>query len=96
MVDKPEVAMKVLNKIDGMTLTLHTPEDGKLLINFNNALIRAKLLTKGKSLKLNIFSGVNVFYLDKIFWNVIKENITWIEDCPLPEGEVFKKLGEQK
>ncbi len=96
MVDNPKLIAKVLEKLDGITLTLHTHIDGRLLNNVNNELIKSKVMYKNKSLKLNIFSGVTVYFLDKIFWNDIKEHIEWIKDCPLPEGEVFKRLEESK
>ena len=46
-----------------------------------------------KDLRLNVFAGVDVLGVDTQGWDT-RFNLEWIEDCPLPKGEVFMKLGE--
>ena len=41
------------------------------------------------SMRLNIFKGVEVGKLE-LDW-IVKDNIVWIKDCPLPEGETLMK-----
>jgi hypothetical protein len=46
--------------------------------------------TRKKSLRLNVFKGVSV---PKTWSNwIVKKNMVWIKNCPLPEDEVFMKL----
>jgi hypothetical protein len=42
-------------------------------------------------LRLNVFIGVDIEGFDTNGWQV-KGNIEWIENCPLPVGEVFMKI----
>ena len=46
---------------------------------------------KSKSLRLNIFKGIDYSSIDTSLWD-IKDNIEWIKNCPLPKNEVFQKL----
>jgi hypothetical protein len=56
-----------------------------------------KNLAHGKSFRLNLFSGYYKAFEDvhmlqpmKEFWEVKK--IEWLKECPLPEGEDFKRI----
>lgn len=84
----------LLQIIDGITLTLHSSKDIKSFIELNNLLLQNKELIKDKSLRLNIFKEVNFHPEDENDFNlwVIKNNMVWIRNCPLPEGEEFKKI----
>lgn len=76
--------------VDGMTLTLHTQKDvAKLqeILDYNTR-TNQKL---GGSLRINIFKNIDYSSLDLNGW-IIKDNMVWIKDCPLPENEVFKKI----
>lgn len=79
---------KLLSKdiIDGITFTLHDSEDIRVLQMLDSTLEGMK----NKSLRLNIFKGIEVPEL-KSSW-IIKDNIEWIKDCPLPVGEVFMRI----
>lgn len=73
--------------IDGITLTLHTRKDKK----------KFKVLDKvigfpvGKMLRLNVFKGVGLNYMQiSPKWNA-KMDIVWLKDCPLPKDEVFMR-----
>ena len=78
----------LLNKglLDGITLTLHDQRDVVAFELFQELLCDIDL--SKKSLKLNVFKGVNV--VEYPIWKSNK-NMVWIKDCPLPENEVFMK-----
>lgn len=75
---------------DGFTLTIHNQEDVIPFIAVNKMLLER--MDKTKSLRLNIFSNIELPKdIDLSLWKV-KENIEWIKNCPLPENEVFMRL----
>jgi hypothetical protein len=88
-----ERALEILRITDGITVTLHEPQD----INRFGALhfamaTREPEMFSTKSLRLNVFKEVgDVSLLDLRPWKV-KRNIEWIKNCPLPESEVFMRL----
>lgn len=69
----------------GITLTLHNNLDAKIFRMFED-----KIEIEGASLRLNVFKGVKIPTLYNP-WNV-KDNITWIKNCPLPKNEIFMRL----
>lgn len=79
----------MLHVLDGITLTLHETYDVAPFVALNNLLVSMDI--KGKSLRLNVFSGVDISGLNTDLWEV-KDNIEWIVDCPLPVGETLGKL----
>ncbi len=81
---KPERLPEVMPFLDGVTVTLHEQAD---VPTFRRA--AAKL---NGSRRVNVFKGVNV--PDMPGWTM-KRNMEWIEDCPLPEGEVFMRLSDR-
>lgn len=79
----PQELPRVMSYLNGVTVTLHDQMDV------------APFLALPKlhgSLRVNVFAGVNV--PDVPGWEM-KRDIEWIEDCPLPEGEVFMRLSDQ-
>ena len=88
----PELVTLLQTHLDGVTLTLHEPEDlGPTFIQFYYS-VQALGFTETKSLRLNIFSNVHYNYRDFPLdgWGV-KDGIEWIKDCPLPVNEEFKQ-----
>jgi len=88
--------LAVLRVVDGITVTLHTEDDvdafeslDYIMDQFRYQLGDEDPLME-KSLRLNIFNGIG--YVDSMCEWHIKDNMKWIKDCPLPKGEVFKKL----
>lgn len=81
----------ILNFCNGMTLTIHNNEDMLEFLAWEHEYTRYHGL---KSLRLNIFKGVDLPE-NKTFkgWKV-KKDIEWIPNCPLPENEEFKRLKE--
>lgn len=93
-VDDALASLNVLDAADGMTVTLHEDDDVIPFLSFADALAQRAFtkMRSNKSLRLNVFAGI---YLDaprvRRDW-VIKDNIEWIKDGPLPEGEVFMRM----
>ena len=89
MTSTPYTLQQVLQQIDGLTVTLHNQQDMIPFLCFNNIL---NIDLESKTLRLNIFDEVEVSnYQIPEHWQ-IKDNIEWIEDCPLPDNEVFMRL----
>ena len=89
MTTEPYTLMSLLKYLDGLTITLHNQQDIIPFLCFNNIL---GMDLAEKSLRLNVFNEVNISdYQIPVIWQ-IKENIEWIEDCPLPDNEVFMRL----
>ena len=80
----------VLDRADGITLTLHTQDDVEKFLHFNTLISQSPSLKEGKSLRLNVFKDI-VVWGNTSRWNV-KYDIEWIEDCPLPEDEKFARM----
>jgi organic radical activating enzyme len=81
----------LIDVFDGITLTLHDTNDYSDFM-FLDAYLNAysdKRKLKLKSLRLNVFRGVQTPETDN--W-IIKDNIEWIKNSPLPENEVFMRL----
>ena len=81
---KPAGLPEVMPYLDGVTVTLHDQRD---VVPF---MVVARLLRGSR--RVNVFAGVKIGPVPG--WK-IKRNIEWIEDCPLPEGEVFMRLSDQ-
>ena len=79
---------RVLHKLDGATITLHEERDVESFLRLNSFLRSRPDLTRDKSLRLNVFKGISLDGIDLSLWKV-KENMTWIRDCPLPDNEEF-------
>ena len=78
----------LLNFIDGVTLTLHDQPDVRVFYQF---LERIENRYQDKSLRLNIFKGIE--YDENLippYWK-IQSDMVWIKNCPLPDGEVFMR-----
>lgn len=82
-VDEP-IAREALIMADGMTLTLHCQSDVEPFLKFAKS-VRGL----SRSLRLNVFKGIEVPEVP-VGW-VVKNNIEWIENCPLPTNEIFRR-----
>jgi len=89
-VDEINSALEVLKYADGMTLTLHDKKDYIPFLYFN-AVLGFKTELSNKSLRLNVFKGVDINPDHFPIWKC-KTNIEWIDNCPLPENEVFCRV----
>jgi len=77
---------RILDVIEGITVTLHTAEDVAPFLDFD----RYYAGQESKSYRLNIFRGVGHVQCSPR-WKV-KDDITWIKDCPLPPGETLMRF----
>jgi len=92
-VDNLDSAFAILAAADGITLTLHEQSDVDNFQTFDHCMVMKQIT--GKSLRLNVFKGVDLADVCTSGWQV-KDNIEWIEDCPLPSDETFMRLNRQK
>jgi organic radical activating enzyme len=85
---------EVMKVVDGITLTLHEQQDvtnlAPVLYSIKHDSTVNKVF-KDKSLRLNVFLGLDLKGLDLSDWKV-KEGMVWVENCPLPTNEVFRKI----
>lgn len=77
--------------VDGFVYTPHSKKDVDDFIRLNDY-VSSTPVSKYCSLRLNIFPEVEPFFLgaDLHCWKVKK--MKWIKDCPVPEGEDFRRL----
>jgi hypothetical protein len=80
--------LEILRRIDGITVTLHEQSDFR---DFYRLHVCMTAEDRKKSLRLNVFKEVNLNGILLPGWEV-KDNITWIKDCPLPSDEQFMRL----
>ena len=87
-----EDLLYVMPWLDGVTLTLHTKEDGEKFKDLNELFIEFQdnVSLIGKSMRLNVFKGID-YGNNHYLWDV-KDDIVWIKDCPLPVDEVFMRI----
>ncbi len=80
--------LEILYMINGLTITLHEQEDVESFIILNG-ILKSKDLSN-KSMRVNIFKGIDI-NINMDSW-IVKKNIEWIKDCPLPKNEILKRL----
>ena len=85
-IDNWKDVLCVLHYVDGLTVTLHDQSD-VYAFQFLNSILKG--LKHSKSLRLNIFKNIDVG-VSLGMWKV-KDDISWIKDCPLPKDETFGK-----
>jgi hypothetical protein len=87
--DNIPLFVEMFRLMDGITLTLHEPSDVASFCILNSVL--RSFGRSGKSLRLNVFNGIDLSGIDLSIWKV-KDNLDWINPCPLPVGEVLRRL----
>jgi hypothetical protein len=88
-VARADLIFAFLAILDGVTVTLHEQQDVFDFVKLNDLLLGQGIINK--SLRLNVFKGINISYGNLSLWKV-KNDIEWIKDCPLPRDEVFMRL----
>ena len=85
-VDDIRITNWILDIVDGLTVTLHNQDDVMSFLKFAVFMNHYK---QPKSLRLNVFEGVELppFKYEKM-WQV-KRDLVWKEHCPIPDDEVF-------
>lgn len=84
----------LIAKLDGVCITLHENSD---ILKIKDLIEKIELLNakskefliKTISFRLNIFDGVDYDNIPSYFQ--VKDSMKWIENCPLPEDEVFMR-----
>lgn len=84
----PASLARIINSIEGVTITLHIQDD----VDYFRQFIQYYQLQDDKSLRLKVFKGIDLRMprLVMLDWHII-DNLEMREDCPLPEGEVLMK-----
>lgn len=80
-------------------MTPHSLIDVERFVELNNMMQDVKEtdfdFVKGKSLRLNLFADMKLLlpeYIDLSLWNV--KEMEWVKDCPVPQGEDFRRIKE--
>lgn len=89
----------ILAYADGIVLTPHSQSDIDKFVELNNMMQEVKEtksdFIKGKSLRLNLFADMKLLlpeHIDLSLWNV--KEMEWLKDCPVPQGEDFRRIKE--
>lgn len=86
----------VLGTTDGVVLTPHSKRHIDLFIELNNLVNDSSVIQehiKHASLRLNLFPDMKVLLpkdIDLSLWQV--KDMEWKKDCPVPEGEDFRRI----
>ncbi len=89
---------RALNHIDGIVLTPHNKNDVANFKRLNELVDACTVLhnspIKDKSLRLNLFPDIKELLKDEDLsqWKV--KDMEWIKDCPVPDGEDFRRIKE--
>jgi len=92
LADRWEAWKMALIYADGITVSLHEQQDA-IDFKFSEMMLYASRhgeSYKGKSLRLNVFEGI-AFWTPQYEWK-IKNDVKWLDPCPLPAGEEFKRI----
>lgn len=85
--------IEVLSLVDGIVLTPHKKEDIRLFTCINSNLLQCYHKFENRSLRLNLFPDMKELLpkdIDLSLWKV--KDIEWVENCPVPEGEDFRRI----
>lgn len=88
-------AARILPYVDGIVLTPHKTLDIYHFVELNNFLLKHKNDKdfKDLSLRLNLFPNIKAQLskdIDLSLWQV--KDMKWVKDCPVPEGEDFRRI----
>lgn len=89
--DNIEAIMEIAEMVDGLTVTIHYQIWVNDFLRLDEAMRRSGRFTDWSG-RLKVFSYIkmNTSQAHEL-WDV-RDNEVWIVDCPLPEGEEFKRL----
>jgi len=86
-----DALLRVNSIVNGLTVTLHTEADVPRFNAFHRELLQQRNLTMN-SYRLNVFEEAKM--PRRLLWPwQVKRDMEWIEDCPLPSNETFKRVG---
>jgi len=81
--------------VDGFVYTPHKKKDVDAFLELNEYILNGLAISGHLSLRLNIFPEVETFFprdTDLSLWKV--KRMEWVKDCPVPEGEDFRRIAE--
>lgn len=86
---------QILLVVDGIVLTPHSKEDVTRFLTLNKTLKMFLRVNPNLrvSFRLNLFKNIKEMLpkdVDLSLWKV--KDIEWVKDCPVPEGEDFRRL----
>lgn len=85
--------LDVLEEADGMVLAIHNIREARNFKKTNMLLLQKRWEYKDKSLRLKLFDEWKDFMPENLsLWDV--RPTEWIPDCPLPDGEDFRRVSE--
>lgn len=88
--ENPMLLLAMARLVDSITLTLHDAIDTLRFVHINKLFIKHD----ARKHRLNVFATAMEGIIGGLnaspFWKV-KDNIEWIKDAPLPDGEVFMR-----
>jgi len=88
LVDSPLIFYALLELVDGITLTIHEQNDVPDFYVLCAILANSNIT--GKTMRLNVFEGITIQNIPS-YW-IVKKDMKWIKNCPLPEGEILGRL----
>ena len=83
--------INIIRDSDGVVLTPHSKKDIESFVDTNKYLLTYP--PKDVSLRLNLFPDIKEMLpkdIDLSLWKV--KDIKWVENCPVPEGEDFRRI----
>lgn len=94
-----EKVLNILPHINGIVLTPHKESDILNFMELNNFLGARRdyfyVKDKVSSLRLKLFPDIKALLpkdIDLSLWQV--RDVEWIENCPVPEGEDFRRIAK--
>jgi hypothetical protein len=94
-----DMVRNILCYIDGIVLTPHSQIEIERFVELNKLMLELKGtkadFTEGKSLRLNLFADMKSLlpkHIDLSLWQV--KDMEWLDNCPVPKGEDFRRIKE--
>lgn len=87
--DDPVAIRDMMDVMDGLTVTLHDPQDVPLFRELDAYLSKNLKYILEKYLRCNVFKEAGKIESSSL-WH-LKTDMEWIPDCPLPVGETLMK-----
>lgn len=87
--------INTMTYLDGVVLTPHNKLALEYFVKSNLYFLKYPHRVKNKSLRLNLFPDMKALLpkdIDLSLWKV--KDMEWIENCPVPEGEDFRRIAE--